>query len=106
MLTRRAATALLFGAAAVPSAAWSANSQSPAVFYDAVGPTLTCWHADIGNAALTRQGSVTVPALIQYAWAHPTKHILYVASSNFIPLGNPDGRHHLTAFRMDPATGA
>jgi 6-phosphogluconolactonase len=106
MLTRRAATALLFGAAAAPSAAWSANSHSPAVLYDAVGPTLTCWHADIGNAALTRQGSVTLLALIQYAWAHPTKHILYVASSNFIPLGNPDGRHHLTAFRMDPATGA
>ena len=94
--------------------AWPLHLQPPgapihipaAVFYDAVGPDLTCWHTDIGNAALTRQGSVTLPALIQYVWGHPTKPVLYVASSNFVPLGNPDGKHHLTAFRIDPATGA
>ena len=106
MLTRRAATALLAGVAAAPSGAWGANPRLGAVFYDAVGPDLACWHADIGNAALTRQGSVTLPALIQYAWRHPTKLILYVASSNFVPEGKPDGKHHLTAFRIDPATGA
>jgi 6-phosphogluconolactonase len=106
MLTRRTATTLLAGAAAAPSMAWGAKPQGGAVFYDAVGPTLTCWQPDIGNATLTRQGSVTVPALIQYAWRHPTKPILYVASSNFVPMGKPDGKHHLTAFRIDPATGA
>jgi hypothetical protein len=67
MLTRRAATALLAGVAAAPSGAWGANQRLGAVFYDAVGPTLTCWQPDIGKATLTRQGSVTVPALIQYA---------------------------------------
>ena len=35
--------------------------------------------ADIGNAALTRQGSMTAPALIQYAWRNPERPILYVA---------------------------
>ena len=106
MLTRRAATALLAGAAVAPSGAWSATAHAGAVLYDAVGPELTCWHADIGNAALTRQGSVTLPALVQYAWRHPTKPMLYVASSNFVPIDKPDGKHHLTAFRIDPASGA
>jgi 6-phosphogluconolactonase len=49
---------------------------------------------------------VTLPALVQYAWRNPAKPVLYVASSNFVPMGNPDGKHHLTAFTIDPATGA
>jgi 6-phosphogluconolactonase len=104
MLTRRAA--LLTGIAAAPSGARSAKAPLGAVFYNAVGPNLTCWHTDIGNAALTRQDSVTLPALVQYVWRHPAKLVLYVASSNFVPMGNPGGKHHLTAFRIDPDTGA
>src|SRR6478736_2598789 len=87
MLTRRAATTMLSSIAAAPSYAWAAGSRPTAVFYDAVGPKLTCWHADIANATLEPQGSVTAPALIQYAWRHPTKSVLYVASSNFVPMG-------------------
>jgi len=34
------------------------------------------------------------------------KMILYVASSNFVPMGDAGGLHHLTAFRIDPASGA
>jgi 6-phosphogluconolactonase (cycloisomerase 2 family) len=105
MLTRRSATSLLAGVATSPAAAWGAVPQSNAVFYDAVGPALTCWRADIGDAALTRQDSVTLPALIQYAWRHPTKPILYVASSNFVPMADAGGKHHLTALRIDTATG-
>ena len=67
-------------------------------FYNAVGPTLAWWRADTDKAELTRQDGVTAPALIQFAWRHPTKLVLYVASSNFVPIGSPDGRHHLTAF--------
>ena len=106
MLTRRAVTSMIVGVAAAPSGAWSASSHPGAVFFDAVGPDLTCWHADIGNAALTRQGSVTAPALVQYVWRNPAKPVLYVASSNSVPFDKPDGKHHLTAFHMDPATGA
>jgi 6-phosphogluconolactonase (cycloisomerase 2 family) len=106
MLGRRSVTAMLASSIAAPSVALAQTKRAGAVFYDAVGPTLTCWHADIGAAALARQDSVTLPALIQYAWRHPTRHVLYVASSNFVPLGNPDGKHHLTAFHIDPATGA
>jgi 6-phosphogluconolactonase len=106
MLTRRSATALLAGAAAAPTTAFGADARPGAIFYNAVGPSLTCWSANIFNGALTRQGSVTVPALIQYVWRHPIAHVLYVASSNFIPMGNPDGKHHLTAFRIHPDNGA
>jgi 6-phosphogluconolactonase len=106
MLTRRSATALLAGVAATSSTAWGAGSPADAAFYNAVGPTLTWWRVDIGDAGLTRQGSVTLPALIQYAWRDPAKPILYVASSNFVKLGDPGGQHHLTALRIDAATGA
>jgi 6-phosphogluconolactonase len=108
MLTRRSATALLAGAAAAaaPSGVLAAGSTTGAAFYNAVGPTLTCWRPDIAAATLTRQDSVTLPALVQYAWRNPAKPVLYVASSNFVPMGNPDGKHHLTAFTIDPATGA
>jgi 6-phosphogluconolactonase len=106
MLTRRSTTALLASLAAAPSHVWAAGPNTGAVFYNAVGPTLTCWHADIGGAELTRQDSVTLPALIQYAWRNPAKPVLYVASSNFVPMGDAGGKHHLTALKIDPATGA
>jgi 6-phosphogluconolactonase len=106
MLTRRTATAMLGGIAAAPSIARGANPQPGSVFYNAVGPNLTCWRAEIGSAALVRQDSVQLPALVQYAWRHPKQPVLYVATSNFVPMGNPGGKHHLTAFRIDPATGA
>jgi 6-phosphogluconolactonase (cycloisomerase 2 family) len=106
MLTRRSATGLFAGMAMTPGIARTVNARARAVFYNAVGPTLTAWHADTGTAALTRQGSVTLPALIQYAWRHPSKPVLYVASSNFVPMDKPDGKHHLTALLIDPASGA
>ena len=106
MIRRRTVTALLAGVAAAPADAFAQERRARAVFYNAVGPTLTCWHADTGAASLARQGSVTLPALIQYAWRHPTRNVLYVASSNFVPMGNPDGKHHLTAFHIDPVTGS
>jgi 6-phosphogluconolactonase (cycloisomerase 2 family) len=106
MLGRRTVTALLAGSIAAPSIALAQAKRAGAVFYNAVGPTLTCWHVDLGAASLTRQGSVTMPALIQYAWRHPSRNVLYVASSNFVPMGNPDGKHHLAAFHIEPGTGA
>lgn len=106
MLTRRSATALLAAAAGAPGAAWGAAPPVNAVFYNAVGPTMTCWHPDIGTGSLMPKGNVSLPALVQYAWRHPALPILYVASSNFVPVDKPDGKHHLTALRIDPATGA
>ena len=56
-------------------------------------------------APLTRRGTVKVPAGIQYVWPHPSRQYLYVASSNRGP-GTTGDAHHLTAFRVDTATGA
>jgi hypothetical protein len=58
------------------------------------------------NASLTRQGSVTVPARIQYVCRHTMAHTLYVGSSNFVPMGEPDRKHHISAFRINSTTGA
>jgi 6-phosphogluconolactonase len=106
MLTRRTATALLTGASIAPLPVAAASGSTAAAFYNAVGPNLTWWRPDVDNASLSRQDSRALPALIQYAWRNPARPVLYVASSNFAPMGDPAGKHHLTALRIDTATGA
>ncbi len=78
------------------------------VFYAAVGPELTLYGVDAGEAALVRRGTVSAPAKIQYAWPHPSKRYLYVVSSNGGPgsEGIAGDRHFANAFVIDPATGA
>jgi 6-phosphogluconolactonase len=108
MIDRRTFTALLAGTLATPRTAWSQPMPSKAVFYSSVGPALTLHQINIDDAALTRQGTVLLPANIQYAWPHPSKHFLYVASSNGGPgsAGVKGDQHFLTALRVDPASGA
>jgi 6-phosphogluconolactonase len=79
-----------------------------AVFYASVGPALTLYHLDVDAAALARQGTVQLPANVQYAWPHPSARFLYVASSNGGPgsAGVKGTEHYLTALRVDPASGA
>jgi hypothetical protein len=50
-----------------------------------------------------RQNSVSLSANVQYAWPHPSGHILYVVSSNGGP-GVPGDAHYVSALRIDPAT--
>jgi 6-phosphogluconolactonase len=78
-----------------------------AVFYASVGPALTLYHLDVDKAALARQGTVQLPANVQYAWPHPSPHFLYVASSNGGPgsAGVKGNEHYLSALRVD-ANGA
>ena len=73
------------------------------VLYAAVGPELTAYRVDAENAALTKQASVRLPENVQEAWPHPSRRFLYVAWSNNVSDGT--GRHGVTAFRIDPATG-
>jgi 6-phosphogluconolactonase (cycloisomerase 2 family) len=107
MIDRRTFTALLAGTLATPRTAWSQPMPSRAVFYSSVGPALTLHQINIDDAALTRQGTVMLPANIQYAWPHPSKHFLYVASSNGGPgsAGVKGDQHFLTALRVDPTSG-
>ena len=73
--------------------------------YRSVGEELHHFDVDVETAALTRRGTVRVPAGVQYAWPHPSRQYLYVASSDRGP-GTSGDSHHLTAFRVDTATGA
>jgi 6-phosphogluconolactonase len=77
------------------------------VLYANVGPELTHFDVDVANAVLTRRASITVPANVQYAWPHASQPFLYVATSNSASGMGPAGdRHHVSALRIDSATGA
>jgi 6-phosphogluconolactonase len=89
------------------------SGSGKVVLYAAVGADLTQYDVDVDGAALVKRGSVTLPANVQEASPHPLKQYLYVAWSNGGPSNlSPDSpapngsQHGLTAFRIDPASGA
>ena len=88
----------------------SASTQTAAnkmALYASVGPELTHYDVDVEGAVLSRRATVTLPANVHYAWPHALGGHLYVASSNSASGMGPVGdKHHVTAFRIDPASGA
>src|SRR5262245_1976136 len=100
-------------AAAVTMAAYAHTepqlSSARVVLYSSVGSELEWYDVDVEGATLARRGSVTLPAAVQEAWPHPSRRYLYVAWSDRGP-GSPAaagaGRHGVTAFRVDAASGA
>jgi 6-phosphogluconolactonase (cycloisomerase 2 family) len=75
--------------------------------YASVGPELTQYDVDVDAASLTRRGTVRVPANVQYAWPQASRRFLYVASSDSASgMGAAGSQHHVSAFRIDAATGA
>jgi 6-phosphogluconolactonase len=76
--------------------------------YASVGPELTHYDVDVEGAALTRRGTVSLPANVHYVWPHASRRFLYVASSDSASgVGGMVGnKHHLTALAIDPASGA
>lgn len=78
-----------------------------AVLYSAVGEELTRYEMDVEGAALTRRETLKVPAVVQYAWPHPSKRYLYVTTSNRgAGAGMNADLNHLSAYRIDAADGA
>jgi 6-phosphogluconolactonase (cycloisomerase 2 family) len=75
-----------------------------AALYSAVDEDLTHYEVDVEGASLARRKTVKTPAHVQYAWPHPSKRYLYVATSNRAP-GLKADVNHLSAFRIDPASG-
>jgi len=76
--------------------------------YASVGNELTHYDVDVAGAALTRRASVALPAHVHYVWPHRSRRFLYAATSDSASgvggfVGNT---HHVSALRIDPATGA
>jgi len=82
------------------------SASGRVALYASVGPELTQYDVDVEAAALVRRGAVTLPANVHYACPHASGRYLYVASSDSAPgAGSAGDKHHVTAFRIDPATG-
>jgi 6-phosphogluconolactonase len=108
MLNRRTSLSLAAGTLAMPRFAAAAQQAARKVgLYANVGPELTRYDVDVAGGTLTKRESVTLPAGVQYAWPHASRRYLYVAtSSSASGYGKAGTEHHVTAFRIDPATGA
>jgi 6-phosphogluconolactonase len=105
MISRRAFGGLIAGAFAMPDTSWGQTPKSKTVFYASIGPELILFDIDVEGAALTKRGTVKLPANIQYAWPHPSRRFLYVVSSNGAP-GFAGDKHYASALAIDRATGA
>jgi 6-phosphogluconolactonase len=106
LVNRRTFSALLAGAIATPRLAFAQNKDNCA-FYSGVGGQLTHYEVDYGAATLTKRAAVTLPGGIQYAWPHPSRRYLYVATSSggvgIAPVpGYPEDQHYLVAFHVSP----
>ncbi len=81
--------------------------MSKTVLYAAVGPDITLYDMDVETGTLTAKGTVSAPANVQYVWPHASRRFLYVVSSDSASgMAGGGTRHHLTGFRIDPASGA
>jgi 6-phosphogluconolactonase len=106
VFSRRTFLSLVAGGIAVPRVSWAQPSSHTVALYANVGADLTHYDVDVASASLIKRGTVTLPASVQYAWPHASRRYLYVASSNTAPGAGPVGtEHHVTAFRIDPASG-
>jgi 6-phosphogluconolactonase (cycloisomerase 2 family) len=82
-------------------------SSNKVALYANVGADLTHYDVDVAGAALIKRATVTLPAGVQYAWPHVSRRYLYVASSSSASgCGKAGTEHYVTAFRIDPASGA
>lgn len=92
---------------AAPRLSSAQQASRKVALYANVGADLTHYDVDVDGAALVEQGTVTLPAGVQYAWPHASRRYLYVAtSSSESGYGKAGTEHHVSAFRIDPASGA
>jgi 6-phosphogluconolactonase len=107
MFSRRTFLSLVAGSMAAPRLSSAQPSSQKVALYANVGGDLTHYDVDVAGAELTRRETVTLPAAVQYAWPHASHRYLYIASSSSAPgYGTQGTEHHVTAFAIDPATGA
>jgi len=74
--------------------------------YAAVGPDLVHYDADVEAGTLTHRDTLHTPyPYLKFGWADPARRFLYVASTN-APMAEPGDDFNLSAYRIDPDTGA
>src|SRR5215469_1165986 len=92
---------------AAPELASAQPASQKVALYANVGADLTHYDVDVAGAELMKRETVTLPAAVQYAWPHASRRYLYVATSSSAPgYGTQGTEHHVTAFAIDPSTGA
>src|SRR6266480_7779821 len=106
LVDRRTFSATLAGALAMPRLAF-AQAKDNCAFYSGVGGQLTHYEVDFAAATLAKRSAVTLPGGIQYAWPHPSRRYLYVATSTggvgiATVRGYRPNQHYLAAFRVTP----
>src|SRR5215468_1381337 len=107
MFSRRTFLSLVAGSMAAPRLASAEPASQRVALYANVGADLTHYDVDVAGAELIKRETVTLPAGVQYAWPHASRRYLYVASSSSASgYGQAGTEHHVTAFTIDPATGA
>jgi 6-phosphogluconolactonase len=107
MFSRRTFLSVVAGTVAMPRLASAQPASQKLALYANVGADLTHYDVDIAGAELIKRATVTLPASVQYAWPHASRRYLYVASSSSAPGYAAGGtEHHVTAFAIDPASGA
>src|SRR3954463_6844588 len=107
MFNRRTFLSLAAGGITAPRLASAQQASRKVALYANVGADLTHYDVDVAGAELTRRATITLPAGVQYAWPHASRRYLYVATSSSASGYGPAGtEHHVTALRIDPATGA
>jgi 6-phosphogluconolactonase len=107
MFSRRTFLSLAAGSIAAPGLSSAQPASNKVALYANVGPDLTHYDVDVVGAELIKRATVTLPASVQYAWPHASRRYLYVATSSSAPGSGVAGtEHHVTAFSIDPASGA
>src|SRR5712671_1996841 len=107
MFNRRSFLSLAAGSIAAPGLSVAQPASQKVALYANVGADLTRYDVDVAGAELVKRETVTLPASVQYAWLHASRRYLYVATSSSASGYGPAGtEHHVTAFRIDPTSGA
>src|SRR6266853_1023619 len=107
MFSRRTFLSLAAGSIAAPGVSSAQPASQKVALYANVGADLTHYDVDVAGAELIKRATVTLPAGVQYAWPHVSRRYLYVAtSSSASGYGAAGTEHHVTAFHIDPASGA
>jgi 6-phosphogluconolactonase len=107
MFSRRTFLSLAAGSMAAPGLASAQPAPQKVALYANVGADLAHYDVDVAGGELIKRAAVTLPAAVQYAWPHVSRRYLYVATSSSAPgYGTAGTEHHVTAFRIDPESGA